>query len=393
MTVRREVLGDEHVDRAVARTTPFTEPFQDFITRTAWGDVWARPGLDRKTRSIITLTALTAIRAEGEIGMHVRAAIGNGLTPRRSPRSSCTPRSTPACRRPTRRSRSPRTCSRRWGSTRRDRERPRGRRRRGRPAHFVQSLERGRSVIRAFSADAPELTLSDGARRTGLTRAAARRFLLTLVDLHYVRTDGHVFWLSPRVLELGYAYLSSMSLTDVAEPHLERLVAEVRESSSVSVLEGDDVIYVARVPVSRIMTVSINVGTRFAAYATSMGRVMLAGLDAAALEDYLGRVEIVPRSPRAIDSPQRLRAELDRVRAQGYALVDGELDEGLRSVAVPIHDRDGAVAAAVNLSTHASRRTIDAMRKDLLPPLRETAARIEADLQAATGGRRTRRSS
>jgi IclR family pca regulon transcriptional regulator len=262
----------------------------------------------------------------------------------------------------------------------------------GRPAHFVQSLERGLSVVRAFSADAPELTLSDVARRTGLTRAAARRFLLTLVDLHYVRTDGRVFWLSPRILELGYAYLSSMSLTEVAEPHLERLVADVRESSSVSVLEGEDVIYVARVPVSRIMTVSINVGTRFAAYATSMGRVMLAGLEPAALDDYLAGVEIAPRSPRAIDSPRRLRAELDRVRAQGYALVDGELDEGLRSVAVPIHDRDGAVAAAVNLSTHASRRTIDAMRKELLPPLRETAARIEADLQAATAGRRTRRS-
>jgi IclR family pca regulon transcriptional regulator len=261
-----------------------------------------------------------------------------------------------------------------------------------RPAHFVQSLERGLAVIRAFSADAPELTLSDVARRTGLTRAAARRFLLTLVDLSYVHTDGRLFWLSPRVLELGYAYLSSLSLPEVAEPHLERLVAEVRESSSVSVLDGPDVIYVARVPVSRIMTVSINVGTRFPAYATSMGRVLLAGLDDRDLDDYLGRVEVVPRSPRAIDSPQKLRTELERVRSQGYAIIDQELEEGLRSVAVPIRDRDGEVAAAANLSTHASRRTIESMRRELLPALKQTATHIEADLHAAVGGRRRRRS-
>src|SRR4051794_23692642 len=147
-----------------------------------------------------------------------------------------------------------------------------------RGTHFVQSLERGLAVIRAFDAEAPELTLSDVARRTGMSRAAARRFLLTLADLGYVRTDGRQFSLSPRVLELGYAYLSSLSLPEVAEPHLEALVAEVRESSSMSVLDGGDIVYVARVPVSRIMTVAINVGTRFPAYATSMGRVMLAGL-------------------------------------------------------------------------------------------------------------------
>ena len=146
----------------------------------------------------------------------------------------------------------------------------------GRAPHFVQSLERGLAVIRAFDEHNVELTLSDVARSTGLTRAAARRFLLTLADLGYVRTDGRWFSLSPRVLELGYAYLSSLSLPEVAEPHMERLVAEVHESSSVSVLDGEDIVYVARVPTSRIMTVSINVGTRFPAYATSMGRVLLA---------------------------------------------------------------------------------------------------------------------
>src|SRR3982751_4380917 len=161
-----------------------------------------------------------------------------------------------------------------------------------RGAHHVQSLERGLAVIKAFHADAAELTLSDVARLCGLTRAAARRFLLTLADLGYVRTDGRLFSLTPRVLELGYAFLSSLTLPEVAEPHLERLVAEVRESSSLSVLDGDDIVYVARVPTSRIMTVAINVGTRFPAYATSMGRVLLAALPDAEIDAYLARVPL-----------------------------------------------------------------------------------------------------
>ena len=253
-----------------------------------------------------------------------------------------------------------------------------------RAPHFVQSLERGLAVIRAFDEHNPELTLSDVARSTGLTRAAARRFLLTLADLGYVRTDGRWFTLSPRILELGYAYLSSQSLTEVAEPHLERLVAEVHESSSVSVLDGEDIVYVARVPTSRIMTVSINVGTRFPAYATSMGRVLLSRLTDDELEDYLGRVELVPLSPRTVTSRETLRAELAKVRSQGWALVDQELEEGLRSVAAPIRDRAGKTIAAVNLSAHASRMSIEAARRGLVPPLLATAARIEADLRVAS---------
>jgi len=247
--------------------------------------------------------------------------------------------------------------------------------------HFVQSLERGLAVIRAFGPDDPALTLSDVARRTNLTRAAARRFLLTLVDLGYVRSDGKLFALTPRVLELGYAYLSSLSLPEIAEPHLERLAAEVRESSSVSVLDGDEIVYVGRVPTSRIMRVSINVGTRFPAYATSMGRVLLAALSEDELDAYLARAEIHPLTPRAIATPEALRKELATIRAQGWALVDQELEEGLRSVAVPIRDRDGEVVAAVNVSAHASRATKDVVRKTLLPPLLETASRIEADLR------------
>jgi len=253
-----------------------------------------------------------------------------------------------------------------------------------RGAHFVQSLERGLAVIRAFDTEHPELTLSDVARETGLTRAAARRFLLTLADLGYVRSDGRLFALTARVLELGYAYLSALSLPEVAEPHLEALVAEVRESSSLSVLDGDDIVYVARVPTSRIMRVAINVGTRFPAYATSMGRVQLAGLSDDDLTAYLKRVKLKPLTAHTLATEAELRGELARIRAQGWALVDQELEEGLRSVAVPIRDRDGAVVAAVNVSAHASRATKDIVRKTLLPPLLKTASRIESDLRVGT---------
>lgn len=247
--------------------------------------------------------------------------------------------------------------------------------------HFVQSLERGLMVIRAFGPEEPELTLSDVARRTGLTRAAARRFLLTLADLGYVRSDGKHFALTPRVLELGYAYLSSLSLPEIAAPHLERLAAEVHESSSVSVLDGDEIVYVGRVPTSRIMRVSINVGTRFPAYATSMGRVLLAALAQADLDAYLARVALRPLTARTLTDAGELRAELARIREQGWALVDQELEEGLRSVAAPVHGREGAVVAAVNVSAHASRASREAVRKTLLPPLLATAARIESDLK------------
>jgi IclR family pca regulon transcriptional regulator len=252
-----------------------------------------------------------------------------------------------------------------------------------RAPYFVQSLERGLAVIRAFDAQHPALTLSDVARATGLTRAAARRFLLTLADLGYVRFDGRWFSLAPRALELGYAYLSSLSLTDVAEPHLERLVAEVRESSSVSVLDGEDIVYVARVPTSRIMTVSINVGTRFPAYATSMGRVLLAGLRANALDAYLAAVPLRPLSPRTITSADALRRELAKVRRQGWALVDQELEAGLRSIAAPIHDRDGNTVAAINVSAQAARTDVADVHSTLLPPLLATARAVERDLAAA----------
>jgi len=257
-----------------------------------------------------------------------------------------------------------------------------------RGADFVQSLERGLAVIRAFDGTHPEMTLSEVAAATGVTRAAARRFLLTLVALGYVRADGRHFSLTPRLLELGYAYLSSLSLPQIAMPHLEALVAEVNESSSVCVLDHTDVVYVARVPTTRIMTVSISVGTRFPAYATSMGRVLLAGLPEHDLAGYLATTPLKRLTARTLVSIEGLRTELARVRAQGWALVDQELEEGLRSVAAPIRDASGRTVAAVNVSTHATRMPLDAMRRTLVPPLLAAAARIAADLPATGNGRR-----
>ena len=258
-----------------------------------------------------------------------------------------------------------------------------------REPHHVRSLERGLAVIRAFDALHSELTLSEVARICDLPRAAARRFLLTLMDLGYVRTNGRLFSLTPRVLELGYAFLSSLSLPEVAEPHLERLVAEVHESSSLSVLDGDDIVYVARVPTSRIMAVAINVGTRFPAYATSMGRVLLASLPDAVVQAYLERVRLDRLTTRTIRTVTALRSELERVRAQGYAIVDQELEEGLRAIAAPIRDRTGRVVGAVNVSVQASRASVETMRRSLLPPLLAATARIDADLNVSAPQRRS----
>ncbi|ACU38902.1 helix-turn-helix domain-containing protein [Actinosynnema pretiosum subsp. pretiosum] len=247
-------------------------------------------------------------------------------------------------------------------------------------ADFVQSLARGLLVIRAFDADHPELTLSQVARITGLTRAAARRFLHTLVALGYVRSDGRLFALRPQVLQLGHAYLSSLSLPALAQPHLEKLAAQVRESCSMSVLDGDRVVYVARVPTKRIMSVTISVGTRFPAHATAMGRVLLAAQDRAWLDEYLAKARLERLTSRTVVDARRLRQELDVVRGQGWALVDQELEDGLRSLAVPVRGPRGVVAA-VNVSAHTSRGNALAVRDDLLAPLQAAAKLIEEDLR------------
>jgi len=246
----------------------------------------------------------------------------------------------------------------------------------------VQSLDRGLAVIRSLSVPGPGMTLSDVARETGLARAVARRFLLTLRDLGYVRANDRRFTLTPRVLELGYSFLSSLTLPEIAQPHLRDLVGRAHESTSVSVLDGSDVVYVAREPTRRIMTVHIAVGTRFPAYATSMGRVLLAALAPDDLAEFLAGCDLRALTPSTLIDVEALTAESGRVRASGFARLDQELEAGLRSIAVPIRDSRGRVQAAVNLSAHASRTTVEVLRDELLPQLQQTAAAIERDLAA-----------
>ena len=207
--------------------------------------------------------------------------------------------------------------------------------RRRRRTDFVQSLDRGLAVIRCFSSEHPSLTLSEVAERTGLTRAAARRFLLTLQELGYVGSSGRQFSLRPRVLALGYAYLSSFSVSQIAQPHLEDLAEQLHESCSVSVLDGDDLVYVARASANRIMTIALTVGTRLPAYPTSMGRILLAHLPERELDAYLRRTTMRKLTEHTITDPGELRKVLAEARSKGWAAVDQELEAGVRSIAVP----------------------------------------------------------
>ncbi|GAA1787154.1 helix-turn-helix domain-containing protein [Planosporangium flavigriseum] len=250
-------------------------------------------------------------------------------------------------------------------------------------AGFLQSLARGLAVLASLNA-AGGRTLSEVAYATDLPRATARRALLSLEQLGYVEVDGRRFRPLPRVLELGYAHLSGLSLTQIVQPHLERLVGEVHESASMTVLDGDDIRYVARIPTYRIMSVDITVGTRFPAYATSMGRVLLAGLDETERLDRLSRADLRPLTSRTVTDPAALAQILRDTATDGYALVNEELDEGLRSLAVPVRDAAGTVVAAVNVSTHTGRGSIADTLATLLPALRRAAARIEADLRAVS---------
>jgi IclR family transcriptional regulator, pca regulon regulatory protein len=251
-----------------------------------------------------------------------------------------------------------------------------------RPAGFVHSLEGGLSVIRCFSDERPRLTLSEVARQTGLSRASARRSLLTLQTLGYVSSDDRQFFLTPRVLTLGYAYLSSLSFADVAQSHLADLANEVHESCSASVLDGFEIVYVARAATKRIMTISLSVGTRLPAYATSMGRVLLAALPDDQLNAYLDQVTLPPLTERTIVDRDQLSAELARTRTRGWCLVDQELEDGLRSIAVPVHDASGRVVAAVNTSAHATRVPLTTLQKSFLAKLKDCAAAIDAELWA-----------
>lgn len=251
---------------------------------------------------------------------------------------------------------------------------------------YVQSLARGLSVIRAFDAEHASMTLSEVSRRTGLTRATARRFLLTLVELGYVRTDGRTFELTALVLALGYSYLSGQTLPQLAQPLLEDLSRKISESTSASILDGGEIVYVARIHTRRLMRVGIAVGTRFPAYATSMGRVLLAGLPDAALEQYLAQARLEPLTELTITDTGALREEIRRVRAAGWAAVDQELEAGLRSVAVPVRGPGGNVIAAINTSMQASLgaggSTLEEAVAGVLPHLQQTSATITDALAA-----------
>lgn len=247
-------------------------------------------------------------------------------------------------------------------------------------ADYVQSFARGLAVIRAFDAEHPELTLTEVARRAAIPPAAARRFLRTLETLGYVRSDGREFALTPRVLELGFSYLSALTLPEVMQPHLEALSRELGESVSAAVLAGTDIVYIARVPTRRIMTVGITIGTRFPAFATSMGRVLLANLPAAELVEVLQAAHPSALTERTITDAAALAAEIARVSQQGWAIVDGELEAGLRSLAVPVRDKTGHAAAAINVSTSASSGSVELLREHHLPRLQQTARAIEQEL-------------
>jgi IclR family pca regulon transcriptional regulator len=234
---------------------------------------------------------------------------------------------------------------------------------------FVASLEKGLLVIEAFDASRPRLTLSDVAKLTGITRAAARRYLLTLTRLNYADFDGRYFTLNPRILRLGYAYLSSASLSARVQPFLEQISEATGESSSAAILDGDDIVYIARSATRRIMSIGLGVGSRLPAYCTSLGRAILAYQPEDVIAAYLQRVRLEARTPKTVTDKTEFRAVLEATRAQGYALVNEELEFGLRSIAVPVIQKSGQVTIALNLSAQAGRVSVDEMRERYLPPL------------------------
>jgi IclR family pca regulon transcriptional regulator len=249
---------------------------------------------------------------------------------------------------------------------------------------YVQSFARGLEVIRSFNAQAPQQTLSEVAARSGLTRAGARRILLTLQALGYVQTDGRLYRLTARILDLGFAYLSSMPIWNLAEPVMEALVAQVHESCSAAVLEGTDIVYVLRVPTQQIMRITLGVGSRLPAWCTSMGRVLLADLPEDELRARLQASEVQLRTRHTVTDLDTLVARIAQVRRQGWCIVNQELEEGLISLAAPLTNRAGRVVAALNISGQANRTSAKAAQEQLLPPLLDSA-RIISRLLAQQG--------
>lgn len=247
---------------------------------------------------------------------------------------------------------------------------------------FIEALARGLDVIRAFQPGQPVMTLAAAAGATGLARPTARRILLTLEQLGYVRSVERGFELTPRVLELGMSYVLSRNLWEVARPHMERLVTRTRESSSIAQLDGSDIVYVARVAVPKIITLAVTIGTRFPAMATSLGKVLLAALPPDQAERVLAEPSRSPVSARWQPGRAERQAELRMVRARGWSLTDEQLAPGIRSVAAPLRDGDGRVIAAMNVTVHAAETPVEMLTGTYLPWLLQAARAISADWAA-----------
>jgi IclR family transcriptional regulator, pca regulon regulatory protein len=252
------------------------------------------------------------------------------------------------------------------------------------PAYWVKSAEKTLGVLLAFSSEEPRLTITRAAAKADLSRAAARRFLLTLTDLGYLRSDGNTFELTPRALDIGASFLSSLTLPQIAEPHLKQLAVDLDETTSLCILDGTDVVYISRVLAPRMLRVSVNVGTRFPAWATSMGRVLVAGLPEASRDAFFDRIEITQFTEHTVSSIEALRTEVERTAERGWSLVSRELDDGLRGLAVPVR-RGSDLVAALNVSLQTHRGPEDTITQTVLPRLQQAAERIADDF----GGRRT----
>jgi IclR family pca regulon transcriptional regulator len=247
---------------------------------------------------------------------------------------------------------------------------------------YVNSLARGLEVICAFTRSTPRMSLSDVARATGMTRATARRLLLTLVREGYAQQQGKYFSLRPKILRLGYSALSSMNIWDVAQPIMTQLADKLKESCFAAVLDGHDVVYVARANSDRLVNIGITIGSRAPAHAVSTGRVLLAALPEAELQQYLESVELARFTPNTIVSKVKLRELIDEARAIGWSIVDQELEIGLRSISVPIRNAEGTVVAALNVCCPSSRLTPEQMRGTVLPELMTASQTITAGLQS-----------
>jgi IclR family pca regulon transcriptional regulator len=241
---------------------------------------------------------------------------------------------------------------------------------------FVEALARGLAIITAFSPTATALSVSDIAARTTLPRPTARRLLMTLEQLGYVRSNDGLYTLTTKVLELGTTYVAALGIWELARPHLEALVARTGESSSMSQLDGSDIVYVARVPVPKIIALSVHIGTRFPAVATSMGQVLLADLSRAELTDVLKTPSQSGIIPRVVPTRKELERDLQEVRARGWALSDERLSLGIRSIAAPVRDAAGRTVAALNVTVHAAETSVAQLKRRHLPLLLETAGRI-----------------